>query len=85
MEAVFRKAELLDLRSWLYELRLDVGHGEVGSQRGVVEWRGAYAVQLQATAARHSTTIQDGHSGGSGTNESDHPANQIQRVCESGD
>ena len=34
MEAVFRKAELLDLRSWLYELRLDVGHGEVGSERG---------------------------------------------------
>ena len=56
MEAVFRKAELLDLRSWLYELRLDVGHGEVGSQRGVVEWRGlrqeAYRRRWQVSRPR---------------------------------
>ncbi len=36
-----REAELLNLGSWLWELRLDVGHGEVGSKRGVVEGRGA--------------------------------------------
>lgn len=41
METVFGKAKLLDLRSWIVKLRLDYGHGEVGSQQGVVEWRGA--------------------------------------------
>ena len=34
VEAMLRKTQLLNLRPRLDELRLDVGHGEVGSERG---------------------------------------------------
>ena len=37
VEAMLRKADLLNLLSRLDELRLDGGHGEVGSERGGLE------------------------------------------------